>query len=300
MLSPNKKNRQTRRYVCTCLLYECSSGRYVDANGISCRGVELSPKAFEAHQRAQLRHQAQENSTKSTKTSRPSQSTHRTNAESENDLISRLEQVVLSPNQPSRSSDDIPGASSHNQFPDAGSSRPTESRQDELLSTAIHGSTSVLQDDDASEDCLATIQARESGIQAYDCARFFTFDLKLINALHLHVVLAAALMNVYSHVSMKGTSWLLDVQRANIRLSLTHGLRPTSSPTELLPYDEEIIHRLPRTISTVFEWLQVDPSLTYTTPEIIFTRWFRKVVTYVTHVIGKCYVMGANMIKATR
>lgn len=71
-------------------------------------------------------------------------------------------------------------------------------------------------------------------------------------------------MNVYSHVSMKGTSWLLDVQRTDIELSLTHGLRPTSSPAELLPYDNEIIRRLPRTISTVFEWLHIDPSLTYT------------------------------------
>lgn len=70
-------------------------------------------------------------------------------------------------------------------------------------------------------------------------------------------------MNVFSHVSMKGTSWILDVQRTNIELSLTHGLKLNSSPAELYPYNDELLNRIPRTISTVFGWLQIDPTLIY-------------------------------------
>lgn len=171
MLSPKKKNRQTRRYVCTCLVNQCASGRFIDANGIQCRGVELSPEAFEAHQRAHLQHQAQEISTKSKKTTHLSLSASKTGAASEQDLISQLEQVVISPNQASRSSDSTstPSGLSRNEFPISDRERLLESQADGLASTSDHTSAPAVQNDDTSEDCLATNRAREAGIQPYSC-----------------------------------------------------------------------------------------------------------------------------------
>lgn len=70
-------------------------------------------------------------------------------------------------------------------------------------------------------------------------------------------------MNLFGHVSMKRTTWLLDVQRTNIELALTHGLRPNPSPSELHPYDHQMLQRIPHTTTTIFGWLQIDPTLTY-------------------------------------
>lgn len=54
-----KKVGEYIRKVCTCQVFDCHSGEYMDATGKCHKGVELSPEAYESHQQAEQRQTAQ-------------------------------------------------------------------------------------------------------------------------------------------------------------------------------------------------------------------------------------------------
>lgn len=166
MLS-RKKPRQTRRHICTCSAHDCFDGRFIDANGKPCHGVELSPEAFEAHRRSEIRHQAQA-SAKSKNSSQVSSTTLQKVAATEQDLVTQLEQVVLGPSQPSRSSNVAPGDFSHDQLP------TTESSARGRSTPAVQANTSNSHDQTETENItskhlITTVRARENGVEAYNC-----------------------------------------------------------------------------------------------------------------------------------
>lgn len=97
----------------------------------------------------------------------------------------------------------------------------------------------------------------------YDSDKFFAFDLSQANPVCLHVALTTAIMSVFAHAPALTVSWLLDVQRITIELSLTHGVLPNSSPTTLQPLQGKMLNRIPSTIETVLKWLEIDSSLTF-------------------------------------
>lgn len=79
----------------------------------------------------------------------------------------------------------------------------------------------------------------------------------------LHVALTAAIMSIFDHSSMLTSSWLLDMMRVTIELSITHGLVVDNSVTSLALSDVTTLQRFPRTITTAIGWLKIDPSLVY-------------------------------------
>lgn len=60
---------------------------------------------------------------------------------------------------------------------------------------------------------------------------------------------------------MATASWLLDCFRNMIELCLTHGINLVKSPALLLASDATTIHRIPKSIKTVYRWLGLEPSL---------------------------------------
>lgn len=93
--------------------------------------------------------------------------------------------------------------------------------------------------------------------------KFFSIELRKVNPVCLNVALITALISIFENASAFTVSWLLDVQRITVQLSLTHGLLPNNSPAQLQPLETDMLNRIPRTISTVLGWLEIDPCLTF-------------------------------------
>lgn len=178
MLPSKKKGRQYHRHVCTCHTYDCISGHYVDANGISCRGVELTPEAYEAHQRSELRSRAQ-----AANSSRQSSSNLRpqTIFASQDRLVSCFEQVVLGPSSSSRLSGSVSPAISNRQQSiqqaSISSDSPLENLAQSVQGKAIPiSSNSVQQLDDSVGDIEAAFgQFLEDDVQLYSCGMYHSF-----------------------------------------------------------------------------------------------------------------------------
>lgn len=174
MLSPTKKTRQTRRHICTCQAHHCFSGRFVDANGVSCSGVELSPEAFEAHQRTELRLQAQ--AAVSARPLRLSSSPRpQTNIARQNDLASRLERVALGSTLPvvrfgsaQRDSSNATSAAIHRSKPFHEPENVSSDRN--TTDEDVH----------ASESQPAAESEQVSGIQAYSCSTLLFLDMTVL------------------------------------------------------------------------------------------------------------------------
>lgn len=168
MLSPTKKTRQTQRHICTCQAHNCFAGRFIDANGTSCSGVELSPEEFEAHQRTELRLQAQAalrvQPVRLSASSRP-----QTNIASQDDLASRLERVALGSNLPM-----VPSGSAQK---NSSNDRPFTTSATRR-SRPSHETADISNDDNTTDEHVDTLEGQlpaepvqVSGIQAYICGK---------------------------------------------------------------------------------------------------------------------------------
>lgn len=67
---------------------------------------------------------------------------------------------------------------------------------------------------------------------------------------------------IFGHTSETTTSWILDMQKVTIELSLTEGLLPKNQRHNLLPAETTIVSRIPSTSRTAISWLDIDPKLT--------------------------------------
>ncbi|EGF97626.1 uncharacterized protein MELLADRAFT_84819 [Melampsora larici-populina 98AG31] len=153
MLSPTKKTRQTRRHICTCQAHNCFAARFTDANGTSRPGIELSPEAFEAHQRTELRLQAQ-----AALSVEP------------DDLASRLERVALGSNLrvvPSGSGQT--NSSNDRPFTTSATRRSRPSHETADISNDRNTTDEHV---DTVEGQLAAESVQVSGIQAYSCGAY--------------------------------------------------------------------------------------------------------------------------------
>ncbi|EGG03859.1 uncharacterized protein MELLADRAFT_108954 [Melampsora larici-populina 98AG31] len=240
----NKKVGERRRKVCTCKAFNCKSGVYLDAQGLSQQGVELSPEAYEAHQQSELRNIAQA-ATSDAFDAHSFQDINLGSLSQDNHLVEILRELRVSPaSQPSPSGSGE--AADVAQVPDRSS---REHHEDVIL--------------ESSRTCPAIDTAREGGIEVYNTTNFFTFNLRQVNPVCLHVALTTAIISIFEHASMFTASWLLDAQRITIELALTHGLLPNVSPGQLEPLQAKVLNQIPRTVDTVIGWLEIDPCLQF-------------------------------------
>ncbi|KAH9818358.1 hypothetical protein DFH28DRAFT_888301, partial [Melampsora americana] len=250
-ISPQKpKATERRKHVCRCESYECNLGVHLDAYGNSQVGVELSPTAYEAHQRAERRRLARMNPP-GIGTSTPNQVF---NLEDPHQVLTPLVARLNLGSQDHINEGGIEVDSTCKQHFGPTSSSTTPFRDPEVdLRHSI----------DEPPVCDAALFAQQSGVKPYDCAKFYECNLKDVNVLVLNAVVTTAIMSLFDHSSDATASWLLDVQRITIELALTHGLLPKSSPSELLPLERKLLGRIPQTIATVLKWLNIDPTLTF-------------------------------------
>ncbi|EGF99541.1 uncharacterized protein MELLADRAFT_68481 [Melampsora larici-populina 98AG31] len=145
----NKKIGECLRKVCTCKAFNCKSGFYLDAQGSSQLGVELSPEAYEAHQQAELRNIAQAASSVDA-LEHSFQDINFGSSSEDNQLVEILRELRVSPasqSSPSRSGEAVNPAQVPNQ-----SSR--EHDEDVIL--------------ESSRTCPAIDTEREVGSKVYD------------------------------------------------------------------------------------------------------------------------------------
>lgn len=179
MLSPKNKTQQTRRYVCTCRTYECFAGRFIDADGISQQGVELSRSAFEAHHRAELRcrAQAKPNPGQAYIPLEPSESFSRqSNPTNENALVSQLDGMVLGSTRPVISTGSPCRSSLSHQSSENGAPRPPELQPRPITSSSRICDTRE-QPINTSEGLLPSISASQGSIQPYNCGTHCLYRL---------------------------------------------------------------------------------------------------------------------------
>lgn len=89
------------------------------------------------------------------------------------------------------------------------------------------------------------------------------FTLATLNPVCLHVALTAAVMSIFDHSSMSTSAWILDMMRITIELSMTYGLVPDNSISQLDVIEVLNLQRFPCTITTALGWLKIDPILVY-------------------------------------
>lgn len=100
-------------------------------------------------------------------------------------------------------------------------------------------------------------------VTCFSSDQFFTFSLKEINPLLLHVALTTSIISIFDNLSGRTASWLMDVHRMTIELSMTLGLLPNRSPGALSPSELKSFGRIPHTLTTAIGWLKIDPNLIY-------------------------------------
>lgn len=92
--------------------------------------------------------------------------------------------------------------------------------------------------------------------------QFFSFNLKEVNPLLLHVALSTSIISIFDNISGRTASWLMDVHRVTIELSMNVGLLPNNnSRTFLSPSELKIFNQIPQSLSTAIGWLNIDPNL---------------------------------------
>lgn len=90
---------------------------------------------------------------------------------------------------------------------------------------------------------------------------FYTFDLKRINPLLLYVALSTTMISIFDNLPIRTSSWLLDAQRITIELSMSVGLIPKQSTSELSAAEVKFLNRIPKTLATAIGWLNIEPTL---------------------------------------
>ncbi|EGG05688.1 uncharacterized protein MELLADRAFT_107429 [Melampsora larici-populina 98AG31] len=295
---PSRQNRskQPHRAVCLCEAYECRHQVFPDANGVSHSGVEVLPATRAAHKRADLRNNLVK-SPRTTSTSIPASP-----LSAQDQLLSDLqrlniisEPVLSQDGQPCNSTEsDMSHQVTQDPHLEGNSSQAVQIESPDLPTPNVPSADS---ESTSTKTCSQAELARISGQKVLDCGMFhnydflssfrlqeisvidepsstmifesipdglYSFQLKSINPLVLHVALTASILDIIGHSSNLITKWILDVQSITIELSTTYGILPTKSPHhQLLPAEVETLKRIPSSVSTAFGWLELDPALTF-------------------------------------
>ncbi|EGG09632.1 uncharacterized protein MELLADRAFT_95819 [Melampsora larici-populina 98AG31] len=272
-MAPRRKQAgHVRRIVCCCKAFHCSSGVYLDAYGQQQSGVELTREAYEVHQRAELRNQAQESSL-STNSNIEGPLLEPSGGSDQDDLVTSLAQISLQSSSIRTTRDHLNVNESSNPLQESqvvGTPRPESGERLDInpkcsFSNPNRSTSSENTEATPSRTCLAAVVAQSEGVKKHDCSRFHKFTLTQVPALALHAVLTTVIMNIYDHSSNSTASWLLNVQRITIELSWTLGLVPCLSQSSrvLLPAETVALRKIPKGIGTAINWLEIDPDLIY-------------------------------------
>lgn len=148
------KATERRKHVCRCKTYDCHLGVHLDANGVSQVGVELTPTAYESHQRAEKRRLA-----RTKRNSNLSAAGRPHNSEDPNGTLTPLiSQLNLNTRNPRGDSENQPDPLSR---PHAWPTTP---------SPVDHTEPGIDSVNDPSV-CAAALFAHQSGMESYDCGR---------------------------------------------------------------------------------------------------------------------------------
>ncbi|EGG12923.1 uncharacterized protein MELLADRAFT_101485 [Melampsora larici-populina 98AG31] len=222
-MPPKATRADPRRVPCQCRISGCYKSVYIDAHGISQRGVEVLPATKEAHERAELRSRIQSLSLSPSHGSAISSGSP--GIDLRDDLIGPLTNLGIGvPNErtPTRSASrptftpvvlDSNGEQSHsaNDSPDILATSTSESLEDSnRLSNMINESTNTSTNADLGnrtqildpDVSAAASIAREKGLDVYDCSHFHKFSLKAFNPVCLHIAVTAAVLSIFDHASI--------------------------------------------------------------------------------------------------
>ncbi|EGF98762.1 uncharacterized protein MELLADRAFT_113224 [Melampsora larici-populina 98AG31] len=248
----SKKTNVSHRVVCQCKARECYLGSFIDAYGERQCGVEVLPSTRDAHVLADRRMQALQGISGQ---DLPSTSTRDQPSEDLVTFLARLHIPSMDSHSPLMASErastyqpintnqritlprpsPLPFVSGSVEINSpAREPEPTESSSNEDLSGH------------ASDD-------HEIASSIYDCDQFYIFSLKAINPLLLHVALTSSILVIFDNLSFRTASWLMDVQRITIELSMTLGLLPNQSPGAISASELKIFNRIPKTLATAID-----------------------------------------------
>lgn len=77
----------------------------------------------------------------------------------------------------------------------------------------------------------------------------------------MQVGLTACMLSLFGHASNETASWLMDMIKIVIELTITHGLLPEDRLSQLQHGQSEMLEKFPRSIGTTIGWLKIDPVL---------------------------------------
>lgn len=192
-MAPRQKQAgRVRRIVCRCKAFNCSSGVYLDAYGEQKVGVELTRQAYEAHQRGELRNQAQEALVSSTSLNFEGPSLQPSRGSDQNDLVTSLAQISLqsSPRRQSGNRLNVNGSSDPQQQhlvvanPLRGSGEPSNHNPRPALLNPNHSASLEEEEEIPSRTCPAAVVAKSEGVKTHDCSKSF-FLVSVLKVLHI-------------------------------------------------------------------------------------------------------------------